>query len=179
MNLWNALKVTHGSLGRVCVCVFQQCWLQGFCFVCTSGPTGDSAMTDKVTDWIPGFWWVMCECVRGHECVARSLVHIGMRRHRGFSARLRKSHVALASNPLPGTRPDDSSALLYFHVCQTWHLGAHAHISTQMLSACYHLFRHLSLPSETEFVNLLPTTSMESAHSVSQSHLKSFDFLSN
>lgn len=65
----------------------------------------------------------MCDDTR----VACSPVHIDMRRHRGFSARLRKSHFVLASNPLPGTRPDDSSALLFFHVCQTWHLGARAH----------------------------------------------------
>ncbi len=66
-----------------------------------------------------------------------------MRRHRGFSARLRKSHFVLASNPLPGTRPADSPALLFLHVCQMWRFDAHArtharthtHTHTQMLSA--------------------------------------------
>lgn len=80
-----------------------------------------------------------------------------MRRHRGFSASLRKSHVVLASNPLAGTRPADSTSLLFLHVCQTWHLNAHAQIHTDVVSSS-HLFRHLSLPSETEFVNSLQTT---------------------
>lgn len=82
-----------------------------------------------------------------------------MRRHRGFSAHLRRSHFLLASNPLPGTRPADSTALLFLHVCQMWRLDARTHTRTHTdVVSSSHLFRHLSLPSETEFVNSVQTT---------------------
>lgn len=77
-----------------------------------------------------------------------------------------ESHTSCSfPTPCQGQDPLTATALLcFFHVCQTRRLNAHAQVGTQMLSACYHLFRHLSLPSETEFVNSLPTTYMESAH---------------
>lgn len=109
-------------------------------------------------------------------CVLRT--HIDKRRHRGFSARLRKSHFVLVSNPLPGTRPADSTHIVIFFMFVKRGISMHM-LKTQMLSACYHLFRHLSLPSETEFVNSLPTTSMETAHLVSQSHFEPIGLRSN
>lgn len=130
----------------------------------------------------------MCASVCAQTCMCHVKaclhVHIDMRRHRGFSARLRKSHFVLASNPLPGTRPADSTALLFLHVCQMWHsrcTRTHTHIHADVVSSS-RLFRHLSLPSETEFVNSwqsTPTGICTLCFTVpSQSHRLSFQLIS-
>lgn len=62
-----------------------------------------------------------------HACRALSGAHWYEASSRVLCSSEKVTLRARFQPPLPGTRPDDSSALLSFHVCQTWHLSAHAH----------------------------------------------------
>lgn len=156
-----------------------------FCFIYTYCPVVDIAITGKCTDSKPGPWWVcdyVCVCVCRHACVmfnqVRVCVQIDMRRYRRFLCSSEKITLRLLPTSCQGQDPLTALHCYFFMFVKcgvSMHMQArtrtHRHAHTQMLSAIP-IFSDTSLSSETEFVNLVQTTPLESTHSVSRSHLK-------
>lgn len=179
------LVLTFGpsTLGHMRVCAKALLAAPFRRYVYASCPIGDTVITGKCTDSIPGPW---CVCVQVYVCrharvmfkrvcVCKSIWGVI-----AGSLLVWENHTScLLPTPCQGQDPLTAPHCYFFMFVKCGaSMFMHIHTYTDVVSSS-HLFRHLSLPSETEFVNSVQTTPLESRHSVSQSHLRTINFLSN